>query len=263
MVIQYNKRNDRFIREVFDYFNGRVNTFQKARLFINWCDLQSNTNGGLTTNPNCVIIYPKTIARYSNNELEYNYKIILVIIHELYHVDQCINYSKYAIDIEYRNMIENNVEVQSMAYLCNHINEINSRFNLDIEILDTNATEYLNQYSDGTLYHRKKYLDHIISIAIELFSNEYFINNKVEEFITQYFNYPLSIIKIIINNQILIIKNYNSIVSVDILNNFMYNNYYCRNYIKKSYGDIYTEGNALIIEIKAELYNFVCEQIKK
>ena len=61
MDLYNNKDMEKFIVDVFNYFNGRVNTFQKARLFINWCNMMNTPNGGITTNPNCVTIYPNVI----------------------------------------------------------------------------------------------------------------------------------------------------------------------------------------------------------
>ena len=76
MINDYIEAVNTIITNVFNYFNGRVNIFQKARLYINWCSVQGSSNGGLTTNPNCVIIYPRVIERYSNSKEEFIINII-------------------------------------------------------------------------------------------------------------------------------------------------------------------------------------------
>ena len=90
MINDYIEAVNTNITNVFNYFNGRVNIFQKARLYINWCSVQGSSNGGLTTNPNCVIIYPRVIERYSNSKEEFIINIILIVIQVLILLLICI-----------------------------------------------------------------------------------------------------------------------------------------------------------------------------
>ena len=249
------------ITNVFNYFNGRVNVFQKARLYINWCSMQSSSNGGLTTNPNCVIIYPRVIERYSNSKEEFIINIILIVIHELYHIDQCIIFNRMEIDKAYHDMIENTVEVESTSYLYNHIHEINEKFNLNIK-LNSNKIGYLiNFFSDGNLYHRAKYLDHLISLITELFNYQYCVENNIIQLIAQYYNTSNSKIIIEINSNILVVKENDTIVNVNILNDFMFDKYYRYNYIAQSEGCVYGENNELTIQLEAKLCNYI-ERVK-
>ena len=245
------------ITNVFNYFNGRVNIFQKARLYINWCSVQGSSNGGLTTNPNCVIIYPRVIERYSNSKEEFTINIILIVIHELYHIDQCIIFNRMEIDKAYHDMIENTVEVESTSYLYNHIHEINEEFNLNIR-LNSNKIGYLiNFFSDGNLYHRAKYLDHLISLITELFNYQYCVENNILQLITQYYNTSNSKIIIEINNNTLVVKENDTIVNVNILNDFMFDNFYRYNYIAHCEGCVYGENNELTIQLDAKLCNYI------
>ena len=257
MINDYIEAVNTIITNVFNYFNGRVNIFQKARLYINWCSVQGSSNGGLTTNPNCVIIYPRVIERYSNSKEEFIINIILIVIHELYHIDQCIIFNRMEIDKAYHDMIENTVEVESTSYLYNHIHEINEEFNLNIR-LNSNKIGYLiNFFSDGNLYHRAKYLDHLISLIAELFNYQYCVENNILQLITQYYNTSNSKIIIEINSNMLVVKENDTIVNVNILNDFMFDKYYKYNYIAHSEGCVYGENNELTIQLDAKLCNYI------
>lgn len=257
MINDYIEAVNTNITNVFNYFNGRVNIFQKARLYINWCSVQGSSNGGLTTNPNCVIIYPRVIERYSNSKEEFTINIILIVIHELYHIDQCIIFNRMEIDKAYHDMIENTVEVESTSYLYNHIHEINEKFNLNIR-LNSNKIGYLiNFFSDGNLYHRAKYLDHLISLIAELFNYQYCVENNIIQLIAQYYNTSNSKIIIEINNNTLVVKENDAIVNVNILNDFMFDNFYRYNYIAHCEGYVYGENNELTIQLDAKLCNYI------
>ena len=45
----------------------------------------------------------------------------------------------------------------------NHIHEINEKFNLNIRLDPNKINAPINFFSDGNLYHRAKYLDHLIT----------------------------------------------------------------------------------------------------
>lgn len=257
MINDYIKAVNTIITNVFNYFNGRINIFQKARLYINWCNIQGSSNGGLTTNPNCVIIYPRVIERYSNDKEEFITNIILIVIHELYHIDQCIIFNRMEVDKAYHDMIENTVEAESTSYLYNHIHEINEKFNLNLRLNPNKIGDLINFFSDGNLYHRAKYLDHLISVIAELFNYQYCVENNILQLITQYYNTSNSKIIIKINNNILVVKENDAIINVNILNDFMFDNYYKYNYIVRSEGYVYGENNELTIQLDAKLCNYI------
>ena len=257
MINENIEKVNTIITNVFNYFNGRVNVFQKARLYINWCSMQSSSNGGLTTNPNCVIIYPRVIERYSNSKEEFIINIILIVIHELYHIDQCIIFNRMEVDKAYHDMIENTVEVESTSYLYNHIHEINEKFNLNIRLDPNKINAPINFFSDGNLYHRAKYLDHLISVIVELFNYQYCVENNIIQLIAQYYNTSNSKIIIEINSNMLVVKENDTIVNVNILNDFMFDKYYRYNYIAHSEGCVYGENNELTIQLDAKLCNYI------
>ena len=62
-------------------------------------------------------------------------------------------------DKSYHDAIENSVEINSISYLYNHINEINKALNLDIVLCNEEVNEYMYQYyiNQSVYYQRKKY----------------------------------------------------------------------------------------------------------
>ena len=256
------KEIEDLIINVFNYFNGKINLFQRARLIINWCERPNDPRGGLTTNPNCVTIFPATICRYSGNITNIKINIILIIIHELYHVDQCINFQRLEVDTEYRRVIESTVEVQSMTYLYNHFNEINNLFGVNMTLKETALNELIPVYTTGNLYHRQRYLDHLLSLISDMFSHQYYVENNIESLVAQYYNVYNTTIDIEINDVLFIVKENDYLANVNYLNDFFYENYSKYNYIAHSEGDIYGEDNKLHIIINAELRNYVAGQVK-
>lgn len=261
-VIYKQKQMNEFITNTFNYFNGRINIFQKARLIINWCNMEYSCTGGLTTNPNTVIIYPNVILRYSSNEYDFCANLILVIIHELYHIDQFIIFDLMKCDKSYHDMIENSVEINSASYLYNHINEINKVLNLDIILYNKEVDEYIyNFVGPNIYYHRKKYAEHLISVFMDmvLLSEYEFIKDEVFTFM----NDPESLIKISINGNELIIKDRAFIQDLNILNDYLYYNYYNKGYmINKSFETVQCGDNGVCFKIECETKYYIGTAVK-
>lgn len=248
------KEINEFITKVFNYFNGKVNRFQLARLTINWCEMQISCNGAITTNPNQVIVYPRVLKRFSNSNDQFIFNIILVVIHELYHVDQNTIFDRMS-DPNYLKMIEDTVEVQSMSYMYNHINEISKEFGLNLHLISNNVTEYLNYYSDGYLYTRKKYIDHLFSMIADMIGYCELLN--IKDRLLQYYNDPKSVIGITINGKSILIKYGDALTDINVLNDFMYNTFYkgnCHNNINFQFE---FENNELHMNLTCNTYNCV------
>ena len=255
IIIAQQQMNE-FITNAFNYFNGRINIFNKARLIINWCNMESSCTGGLTTNPNTVIIYPNVILRFSNNKYDFLVKLISVIIHELYHVDQFIIYDLMIYDKSYHDAIENSVEINSISYLYNHINEINKALNLDIVLCNEEVNEYMCQYyiNQSVYYHRKKYAEHLISVFMDMVSlSEY---ESIKDGVLALMNNPESLIKISINGNELIVKDKAYLQDINILNDYLYYNYYYKGYmVNKSFEVVQCEnGVCFTLNCKTKYY---------
>ena len=139
----------------------------------------------------------------------------------------------------------------------NHIHEINEKFNLNIRLDQNKINAPINFFSDGNLYHRAKYLDHLISVIAELFNYQYCVENNIIQLIAQYYNTSNSKIIIEINSNMLVVKENDTIVNVNILNDFMFDKYYRYNYIAHSEGCVYGENNELTIQLDAKLCNYI------
>ena len=260
MDLYNNKDMEKFIVDVFNYFNGRVNTFQKARLFINWCNMMNTPNGGVTTNPNCVTIYPNVIRRYSDSQINISIAVIQTIIHELYHIDQCIIYDKLIIDYDYLNMIENAVEINSVSYIYNHQNEINKIFGINMNISSDYITKYMYNYIGNNIYyHRQKYIDHLLSVFESITNMQ--IYNEQKDTIISFMNNPKTKIILCINGEEITIKEKNSLQDVNILNDWLYDNYFSRNIRSNIDIKYYNKFDILRYDIKCNLYNIVANQI--
>ena len=81
-MINFNKENvNNLILNVFNFYNGRINVFNKAVLDVNWANQWDSYNGGYSRLPNIVIINPLVIARHANSIYDM-YVMIIEIMKE-------------------------------------------------------------------------------------------------------------------------------------------------------------------------------------
>lgn len=238
--LENNKKaiND-FIYKVFNYYNGKINYFNKARLYIEWAELNSISNAGTSRNPNLITIFPKVIMRYNQQYDIFNfyYSIINTIIHELYHMDQIIDYVKMKTDIKYMEYIERAVETQTVIYISNHIKEISDNFG--IEIYDNNS--YFNNeiayWNNGYSYFRRKYDDHLIILLNEIIANA--INTKpLFDAIRYNILTNTGKISITINDFKILIQSDGILINVDDINRMLYEHYFKYDYRYRTNIDI-------------------------
>ena len=104
LSIEFVTKTENFIRSVFNYYNGRINIFNKAILCIDWV-IKRDDVAGYSTQPNIVYIFPRTLMIISNNEDVFKFNIIMTVIHELYHTDQDVVYN-HIVDPAYNISIE-------------------------------------------------------------------------------------------------------------------------------------------------------------
>ena len=264
-MISYEDNNfvESFINKVFNFYNGRINVCNPATLYIEWAELRSSSNGGTTLNPNIVVIYPSVIKRYAANRFHFFYLILETIIHELFHIDQVIDYLRTVYDIEYLKYIEYAVETQTALYIVDHRQEICQKFGLDISADSDFYRGLINKYSMGNTYHRKDYITHFICILREilgysgLFDHDYeAIKNNIQS--------RSGAIIVKINNNVIEIQRGDKLASINDINNFFYSNYFYGNYRKSTlvnFNTIFTKGSPVIIniDISAEIRNIMCK----
>lgn len=216
---------ERLINNIFNYFNGRINLFQMARLDIHWGSMLYSNNSGITKFPNTVIIYPMVISRFSDNNDDFHFKTVMTVIHELYHVDQVILSNSMVYTEGYRDAIESAVEVQTMSYIYNHISEINNTFGFNIELNDEAIDYHINTYANGIMYHRLTYTDHILELINDVFRDNS-IYSEIEPYIKKYFNDITSKVDLYINEKYILIKDKEHLIDINTLNKILYDYFY-------------------------------------
>jgi len=211
---------DSFIRNAFEFYNGRINKFNnKAELIIEWTH-HKNYIMGTSRNPNIVIIYPYTILE---SMVSYHkYFAVSTIIHELFHIDQIIDYARYSYDNIYRDSIEYAVEFQTMTYINNNMMEV-------IKLCDGNAPNPMIRkiaigYTRYAPYHRRRLVDHLASIIADLSGNTMLsISGLYNNIADALVNYPDKyLFTITINGNTLIVNDHGRVASLYFINKYFY-----------------------------------------
>lgn len=240
-IIKYQKEIDEYINDVFNYYNGRINVFNyPAKLYIEWGYRADSFLAGGTSNPNRVYIYPDLIIEFCNYNMDaIKYLLYNTIIHELHHIDQFINYIKYANDSYYRNHIEGIVELYTTLYIASHKYEAIQFGVYDIIQRSHTIDIALDQYKSnfGKIFNRKQYVDHFISMMHDIMYDGN--NNKEIKKFIKIFNDPDTVIHVNINNRIeYTLKNKIYCIGIPQLNQIMDDEIFQYNY---RYGDIIIE----------------------
>lgn len=222
-------RITQFIQNVFNYYNGKINTVNyPARLIVDWAERRTDSRAGTTSNPDIVYIYPSVMARYVENAFQFYYIVITTIIHELYHVDQELDYMRIAFDDDYRTFIENATEFQALTYTFSHLHEINENFGLAIQYDRDIISKTLLRYS-GSWYYRITYVTHILNILGEIYYDhedcvkilsqvKYILTHKNKNLIVR------------IDNEEFPIMINGSLAPISIINDFFYNRYFAKRF---------------------------------
>lgn len=236
-----------FIQKVFNYYNGRINKCNyPAMLNIEWANYAGSDIGANTKNPNILDIYPNVIAKYSSDYNYFYFCIIETIIHELYHMDQIIDYRRYSIDPSYTQFIEYAVETQTHIYIACNKKDIYEQFGINISSVDIDRL--LREYDQGYTYFRRRYDDHICILLNDICSLA--INtDSMNQIIKYNINNSIGKIYININDNVVKIQDGSYLMPIDEVNSFFYNYYFITDY--KDRVDVYTlyEDNILMVNI--------------
>ena len=219
---------NKFIQKVFDYYNGRINIFNPARLIIEWCGKYKyqSEDAGHSRLPNLVIINPNVILRNAEDLPNFKYYIIETVIHELYHTDQIISFSAIATDANYTAAMESATEIQTIIYIANHLPEIGTLFGIEID-LGGAVERHLARYDAFHFpYHRRHYPDHLYMILDESTKAAPEDRQALLNICRAYFDDPEKSIKATINNRKLIIKDHAHIAPITAFNDFFYYNFF-------------------------------------
>ena len=166
-ILPYDKNLEDYICMVFNYFNGRINTVNPAVLTIDWAGkyYHQRSYAAYTILPNRVFFNPMVILRYCPQGQYLRFRIVEFMIHELFHVDQVVQY-KRMFDKDYINNIESAVEKQTVAYMKSHMEELKMHLGIYVddgcmEYLDA-VMKYNNQFTHP--YEKINLADHLWSI---------------------------------------------------------------------------------------------------
>ena len=255
------KMINEFIVKVFSYYNGTINKVNyPALLQIEWINKHDIRSIGISTNPNVVRIYPAVLLRElgaNANEYEIKYNLLETIIHELFHTDQVIYYEMMVTNAQYRNAIEAQVELQTALYIATHSNEINMF--IDNTVIDNDAlNKVINRfYPIGGLYHRRTYTEHILIILSEIFDKVYM--DKISQDIRFIIEHNTNLkIRVLLNNNELVIKEGANLASINQINMFFHNLYFQYSCRWKESARIVKDGDGLTIIIKSIGKNIMC-----
>lgn len=159
-------------KEIFDYYNGRINNFNKVEKFITSSVLKKIH--GAYIYPNTVYIYTNSICKCFEGievkeiELRMYLKLIETILHELYHADQML--------LGYDNNIENMegaVKYQSYYYILYHLDEIKEVFNIDLYPIKALLYSIFHKYAIYDDYYSKRTMkQHIMQRLAKLSTAE-------------------------------------------------------------------------------------------
>lgn len=251
---------ENFIIHAFNYYNGRINYLNKAILKIEWGMIYNFSNGGTTQNPNIVTIYPKIIELYSDSPFQFYYITLETIIHELFHIDQIIDYPRMAVNNDYRIYIESAVEVQTYIYIANHVQEILEEFGISMLISKEVFREELLKRDFGYCYFRRRYNDHIIIMLNEMIGG--IINtDKIYRVINDNISTLTGKIVITLGDNSTIIQEDKYLAPIDELNNFFYINYFQFDYRNRLYTNYKIvenyNSNDLYITLKSDFKNIM------
>lgn len=262
-VNKYKKPIIEFIHRVFDYYNGKINIFNdKAKLYIDFAQRWDSGVGGISRNPNIVFIYPYVIERFTDNEYYFWYNIIVTVIHELFHIDQDINYIRTAVDLDYKNYIEDAVEVQTYLYMANNQKEIAERFGIEDQLRPNQYMPMLEEnFNTGCYYKRKDYLSHMVSMLRDLMYEAY-DNPTINKFI-EIFNDLDSKIYIHINNIEFVLKDGIYCMGINQLNEIMEDEFFQFN-MRYAYVEINDRNdNIYVVTISTQCNNLMYHIIKE
>lgn len=215
--------NDTIIN-AFNYYNGRINLCNPAKLIIDW-ECNDKTAFGSYYLPNVVVIYGLTFRgyKYFNNIDDLRLNIVLTVIHELFHCDQVVIYSKpdyncIMADLEYA------VETQVYMYANANRNEFIDVFGIDIYKARPDFDQYVNTLINlnckGYRYHRRDEKKYIYMILYNWFDD--MITNDLYDKLINMLNDNVSYISLIVNDNELILKNKDYICDPATLSGFTY-----------------------------------------
>lgn len=142
------------VKALFTYLNGRINKTNICTLNILY---YSDRNYAQFQYPNIVTVFLASIiddfySRMNGIPLKDRILTVLSIVmaHELYHADQCVNPKTYKNDISYCTNVENAAEYNAEKFCIDHKSEIEQLLGFTFSIGDLVSSPY-GEYNRITL----------------------------------------------------------------------------------------------------------------
>lgn len=216
----------KLITDVFNYYNGKINTTMLAQLEISMLRDKNCTSSGTTRYPNNVVITPFIIYNYIHDDEDVKAEIVETVIHELFHVDQFVMYSM-ANNEAYRTQVERDVEFMTSNYIAIHLNEIYTVFGV---VFDPDVVRYYKNQIPyrNRLYQRKTTFDHIcLFIDNAIGAKKESSTNIIKNMVHYVEEVPNSRVTLNINGNIIALKDKDNYIDIEDFNRFV-NQYYSR-----------------------------------
>ena len=243
-----------FIEKIFNFYNGKINRFNTARLHIEWANLYNSTIGGQTMNPDIVYIFPTVLMRQFTDPYFFWFNTLVSTIHELFHIDQDINFLQMS-NPEYCRLIESAVEIETYLYIANHQIEIAQNIGFqDRTPPDIYYPSIASTFETGRLYKRRNYFSHCLNMIRQMM---FITDNDITREFTSKFHDPQSIINIKINNCFFTLKDKMQCMPIQQLNDIMYNEFF-KYTLQSSSIDLYNmDDNITLLEINPQCTNLM------
>ena len=125
-----------FAYRAFDYLHKKINRYIIPTLEVDLADMVDFTFANIRR-PNMVFLHIDNILAECKNHNNINKvysMIIIVLTHELHHIEQVISQETYYLDKIYRISIENSVNFKSYNFLCANKYEIDRIFEMNLDL---------------------------------------------------------------------------------------------------------------------------------
>lgn len=216
---------EKFVTDVFCYYNGKINVINPAELIFNYAEMRSSAVVAKTECPN-IVTFNITLMWMHEQTIEgFKSYAIFTIIHELFHCDQYIEGWRLSMDPNYVKFIEDNCDSMTCRYmLCNKA-EIFNVFGIDLNNPECNYVERVvwpMVYRDH-MYERVNYDTHILKI---LQSYCKVADDIKQDIVNALHNLP-DVAVVANQDNCLIIKHHRIYTPIMMINEFFKNLYYC------------------------------------
>ena len=133
-----------WIDKSYEALNGKINKIPAVGYTINYDPNVSKLGG---EHNGYITFYSQTIQRFLcsklNTEEQFRAMTVIIVAHELSHIDQAIDYNMYSSNIRYAKFIEADNNKRTFIWLLNNLDYVNSiMYGIDIQYIINYAKNY-------------------------------------------------------------------------------------------------------------------------